>query len=198
MAKAAVANLAHALTDQGLVELAETALRSLRAVELQVARLRGLDDPRTRTLDRRPVDLVELARQLIDDLDITLLHDHPTHLEGVDALVTEIDADQLRQVIYNLLSNAAKYSPRGRTIIVSITASGRDAQLDVHDQGEGVAPEDADRIFERYERVGDEQPGAGLGLYLAREIVRAHGGELELVPAQGEGSTFRVTLPVRA
>lgn len=195
VAQAAIQALAPTADDEQSTVLIDAALRSLRSMELQIARLRRLEGASPDEPERRHVDLVTLARELIDDLDASLLHDHPTSLDGPDELIVTADPDQLRQVLYNLLSNAAKYSPPGRDIVVAICTSGDDAVLRVRDRGHGVAPEDAERIFAKYERGDQGLPGAGLGLYLARLVVEAHGGRLELVPAEGEGAIFELTLP---
>jgi len=75
------------------------------------------------------------------------------------------------------------------------------ARLTVRDQGIGVAPEDQERIFEQFERTDDSRKraaGLGLGLYITRQIVRLHGGDIALESRLGQGSEFRVTLPLRA
>ena len=195
VAAASIQALTQSLDDGQQAELAETALRSLRAVELQVGRLGRLQGLSGGELQRRPTDLVALVRELITDLDTSLLHDHPTELDAPDELVVDVDPDQIRQVVYNLLSNAAKYSPQGRVVVVAIEEHADELRLEVRDLGDGVAPENADRIFGKYERVDEEIPGAGLGLYLARLVIEAHGGQLSLVPAEGEGAIFRVELP---
>ena len=130
-------------------------------------------------------------------------------LPGDHALITsrvETDgrvwADRYRigQVLRNLLSNAAKYSPEGAPIelrTVPGETPGR-IRIEVADRGRGVHPDDVARIFEKFgrgrDRSGQETYGAGLGLYLSRRIVRAHGGELRLDPAPKGGSVFSFEL----
>jgi signal transduction histidine kinase len=195
VAQAAIEALRKTASTDEAVMLVDAALRSLRSIELQVARLRRLEGA-TDELARRPVDLVALARELIDDLDASLLHEHPTGLDAPDRLVAVIDPDKVRQVLYNLLSNAAKYSPPGRDIVITIASTDEGAVvLQVRDRGDGVAPENAERIFDKYERLEREPPGAGLGLYLSRLVVEEHGGTLRLQPAEGEGSIFELILP---
>lgn len=179
---------------QGLVTLAE---RHLRLIELQVQRISrlrsGPDEP-----DLRRVDLVAVTGELVADLSVSVLAEHPTSVEASDPVEVEVDVDQIRQVLFNLLSNAAKYSPTGREIVVSVTAATDQVELRVRDQGHGVIPDESERIFERYRRVDEDVQGLGLGLTVSREIARAHGGELNLEPAADEGgSTFLLTLPSR-
>ncbi|WP_246357097.1 GAF domain-containing sensor histidine kinase [Pyxidicoccus fallax] len=106
--------------------------------------------------------------------------------------------DQLRieQVLSSLLSNAIKYGA-GRPIAVSVEGDGELARLCVRDQGIGLASEDASRIFERFERAVSARRygGMGLGLYVAKQIVEAHGGTIVVRSQPGKGSTFTVVLP---
>ena len=128
------------------------------------------------------------------------------------ALATVVDGDamvcghlrDLERMLRNLIENAMRHSPDGSTITVSTRSHDQSVEVDVIDEGAGVPEKDRDRIFEpfyrgNYERAG-ATPGAGLGLAIAREIARAHGGELALVATQrgSNGARFRVTLPAPA
>lgn len=110
------------------------------------------------------------------------------------------DSERIGQVMRNLLSNAAKYSPTGTP--VGIRAARRDGwvRIEVADGGPGIPPEDVERIFEKFGRGRDPEgrkvPGVGLGLYLSRRIVRAHGSELTLETVPGKGSVFGFALEV--
>jgi signal transduction histidine kinase len=99
-------------------------------------------------------------------------------------------------VITNLLSNAIKFG-RGRPIVVSVEGEADRALLAVRDQGIGIEPEDQKRIFGRFERAVPAQHfgGLGLGLYIAREIVEAHGGTIRVASEPGSGTTFTIDLP---
>ncbi len=109
------------------------------------------------------------------------------------------DSIRLRQVLGNLIDNAAKYSPEGSTIQVRALASNGHACVEVVDEGGGIALEDQEHIFEKFSRVRGAQakPGSGLGLYIARAIAEAHEGALEVRSTLGEGSTFTLRLPAR-
>ena len=100
------------------------------------------------------------------------------------------------QILVNLIGNAVRYSPRGGTVWVTVQRdSGRVATI-VADQGKGIAAEDQARIFEKFERVDPGEPGgSGLGLYIARRLARAMGGDLTVDSAPGEGARFVFTLP---
>jgi PAS domain S-box-containing protein len=108
------------------------------------------------------------------------------------------DRLRLDQALSNLLGNALKYG-RGQPVSVVLRASDEEASLSVRDRGIGIAPEDCERIFGRFERaVSDRNYGGfGLGLWIARQVVEAMGGEVEVASRLGEGSTFTVTLPRR-
>jgi len=117
-------------------------------------------------------------------------------VSGAAEIVGSWDRMALEQVMDNLLSNAVRYGD-GKPIRVVLSADEDGAEIDVIDQGIGIAPQDRARIFERFERaVGNTaQGGFGIGLWLSRQLVLAHGGELEVESALGQGSTFVVRLP---
>lgn len=101
------------------------------------------------------------------------------------------------QILVNLIGNAVRYSPPGATVWVRLEREGRIACAIVADQGKGIAPEDQARIFEKFERVDPtEQGGSGLGLYIARRLARAMGGDIVVDSAVGEGARFVLTLPL--
>lgn len=104
---------------------------------------------------------------------------------------------RLRRVVSNLLDNSLKYTPSGGTVTVSLDGDEDQVCISFQDTGIGISPHDLPHIFKRFYR-GDRsrsQPGAGLGLSLARAIVRAHGGDITVTSSPGKGSTFVVTLP---
>jgi PAS domain S-box-containing protein len=109
------------------------------------------------------------------------------------------DFDKISWVVNNLISNALKYSKAGDTVVVRACPGPDRVVVSVEDTGPGIAPEHIDHIFDRFFQVkgGEiEARGTGLGLYVAREIVRAHRGEIHVTSKPGEGSIFSFTLPV--
>jgi signal transduction histidine kinase len=114
--------------------------------------------------------------------------------------IAPVDGDRshLEQLVSSLVTNAVKYG-EGKPIRVSVTTEQNRALLKVEDGGIGIASEDQARIFEKFERAVSSRncSGLGLGLYIAREIARAHGGTLSVQSALGRGSIFTVSMPLR-
>jgi len=110
-------------------------------------------------------------------------------------LAVQADPERAQLVLTNLLANAVRHTPAGGRVEVQASAAGELVRFEVRDTGEGIAREHQDRIFEKFYRVpGERSGGVGLGLYIAREIVHAHGGEVGVESEPGRGSTFWFTL----
>jgi signal transduction histidine kinase len=110
------------------------------------------------------------------------------------------DRDRLQQVLTNLLDNAVKFSPAGEEVRVSAFQQDSRVRIEVSDRGPGVARDRQRLIFEKFGRGNTAgspgTPGTGLGLYIARSIVEAHGGVLEVSSGPQAGATFTLSLPV--
>lgn len=156
------------------------------------------------TIQRDDVRLDQLFKSLEQDYvasaaqkQIDLRFDLPPKLPAIQG-----DRDRLAIVLQNLLGNAIKYTPEGGEVSVSVDLSATELAIDVRDSGIGIAEQDQARVFEKFYRANDprlgEITGSGLGLALAFEIVRLHGGELTVESELNQGSTFRVSLPVTA
>lgn len=119
----------------------------------------------------------------------------------IDAQDSKLVADKLRisQVVGNILDNAVKFSPQGKQVTVTLKEQGNEYLVSISDRGIGVSPDFFDHIFERFYRVRNtasrQYSGIGMGLYIAKAIVEAHGGRIWLSSHQGTGSTFYFTLP---
>ena len=108
----------------------------------------------------------------------------------------DVDPDRLELVFSNLVTNAVRYSPPGSPVVLRALPAEGAVRFEVVDQGPGVPPEFRERIFEKYFRVpGAPSGSAGLGLYISKEIVLAHGGEIGIQAGPSNGSTFWFTVP---
>ena len=150
-------------------------------------------------LERQRHDLVAIAREVVGRFAEQAARDKtPIELIAPATLEGTWDGQRLDQVLTNLLSNALKYGP-GRPVRVRVAADepGR-ARLSVEDEGIGIPPADQERIFDRFERAIPDRNygGLGLGLWIARQIVEAHGGQIRVRSAPDRGSTFEVLLPL--
>jgi PAS domain S-box-containing protein len=123
---------------------------------------------------------------------------HPFRMVNTTDTTVWADPDRIAQVLRNLLSNAAKYSPDGTPIELRVVLHGGHIRIEVTDYGPGIHPDDMARIFEKFGRgralFGKKIAGVGLGLYLSRHIVQAHGSELTVHSTLGVGSTFAFEL----
>ena len=172
---------------------------SLLANEMvEAARLedRGLQ------LERKRVDLRELVRRTVKMAETTATAKHRLRFD--DNVGRELwlmgDLMRLEIVVNNLVDNAIKYSPRGGDVIAVLSRNDNHALVMVSDKGIGIAAEDLSRLFVRFSRLGllADVPGTGLGLYLARELARLHGGDISVVSTPGRGSEFTLSLPLEA
>ena len=150
-------------------------------------------------LGQQPVPLQEVLQAVIQ------LFGGPLKARGLrltvelprDPVTVLGDRDRLQQVFVNLFANAVKFTKQG-SVCVRLVPEGPTARIDIEDTGEGIAAEDLERIFDKFERVGSQtEEGAGLGLPIARNIVELHHGQLWVESAPGRGSRFFVRLPLR-
>ena len=150
-------------------------------------------------IERGRFDLGMLAQRVLDEVQ-PQLNKHIVELQKPPEPVT-IMGDELRleQVLQNLVQNAIKYSPDGGRITVQIGRRGQSAVISVTDQGIGIPEAAHSELFQRYYRAGNAAEsgiaGLGIGLYVVQEIVKRHGGTLEVASTEGEGSTFTILLP---
>jgi len=156
-----------------------------------------LDAPAFRLqLHRAPVmELVDDAAQLVH-----WSRRHHLNLDSANAPATwECDSTLTRIALSNLVDNAVKYAKAGEIAVRARTDEHGRLELTVSDQGPGLAPELAQRIFERFERGhrADQARGFGLGLWVARRIARLHGGDIQAAPSAQGGTSFTLTLPPR-
>ncbi|MEW6554486.1 MAG: GAF domain-containing protein [Actinomycetota bacterium] len=152
------------------------------------------------TLKRRDFDLSKLVRITIGKLQ-SQFPNHEIKLVSPESMgPVRADPDKIEQVFVNLVDNAVKYSPSGGEIVLTLEAQPHKVECGVRDSGVGIPEEHLPYIFEKFHRVDNratrEIYGTGLGLYVSRSIVEAHGGTIWAESVLGEGSTFHFTLPL--
>ncbi len=152
-------------------------------------------------LEKGKVNLLSLVQQELEMVTKTLpprrLEQFEFALDIPDSLILSADEDRLAQVLYNLLDNAVKYSPKGG--LISVVARGEQKQVEVRvsDQGRGLDREGCERLFDRYVRIDNSRDGrgSGLGLWIVRRLVESHGGDIKVRSQPAEGTTFILTFP---
>lgn len=185
----------------------ETARRDrvLSSIEHQARRLtdlvnevlEGLEDDGSgyRT---EPVDIAALLREVADSAAAAASaregDERQIHVAGDGAAVAG-DGAALRHVFANLLENAVKFSPPGSPVAVRVEPDGDEVCVRVSDAGRGIPPDEVPRVFERFRRGSAPAVGSGLGLFIVKRVVDAHGGRIAVDSQPGRGSTFTVALP---
>ncbi|MDQ6843487.1 MAG: ATP-binding protein [Bacteroidota bacterium] len=148
--------------------------------------------------NRRPFAFNEMLKEVIDELQRTSA-DHKINLQNNPPVILVADKQRIGQVVSNLLTNALKYGPNA-DILVNAEVSDSKIICSVHDEGIGITKDQQDKVFDRFYRVSGQNlhtyPGLGLGLYISREIIQRHGGEIYVESEPGKGTTFYFTLPL--
>ncbi len=188
----------------GVYEPTPETLASIQEETLLLARL--VDDLRALAqaeagqlrLERERIELADLLRGVAASFDLQAKSQGQELKLDLVADLPPIDADpqRVRQVVANLISNALRHAPEAGHVVVSAEALPTEVQVSVADDGPGIATEDLPRLFDRFWRGPQlRAQGSGLGLTIARELVRAHGGRIWVESEPGQGSTFFFTLP---
>ena len=158
-----------------------------------------LEDQRLQ-LKRRRLDLREVVRHCLEAAQASATSKHRLRFDDRAGRPVMALADPMRLdiIIANLIDNAIKYSPAGGDVSVQLSIAGELALVSVRDAGVGIEAADMSRLFVRFSRLVRETdvPGTGLGLYLARELARLHGGDIVAQSKPGEGSEFTLSLPL--
>jgi signal transduction histidine kinase/CheY-like chemotaxis protein len=167
--------------------LATLIAQLLDASQMQAGRLK---------IERTPTDISSLVSSAVD-AERLASEARPWVVQIDPDLRANADPVRFEQVVVNLIDNAVKFSPSGGTVTVRLRDEGGELRLEVGDQGIGIAPDRAARIFERFYRAHDDRGigGLGLGLYISKQIVELHGGRIEVSSEPGRGTTFTVALP---
>jgi signal transduction histidine kinase len=180
-------------------EFVSTSARRIAAMIDDLADAMHLEEGHL-SLTKRAVDFAEFARELKDRLGDALPVER-VHVDPAPGLPpVEADPDRLERIIVNLLANALKYAPGPSPVHLRASPRGGEVLISVRDEGPGIAPEDLPHIFERFYRSDSVRgvDGLGLGLYICRKLVDAHGGRIWVESSRGGGSEFHVALPAAA
>ncbi|MEZ7872352.1 MAG: HAMP domain-containing sensor histidine kinase, partial [Eubacteriales bacterium] len=158
-------------------------------------------DAHSMRLDREKMSLSAVVKETAHRLEpMAQKRNHTVTLSLDDSGDMYADKSKLRQVIYNLLDNAIKYTQDGGKINLSIVRAGRDIIFTVSDNGPGIKAEHLPHVFDRFYRIDKarsrDSGGTGLGLSIVRQIVLLHGGSIRAVSEEGKGSSFIVELPI--
>ncbi len=155
---------------------------------------------RGRPLDRKPVDLAELAVDAAADQSAADRR-HRIRVDAESPVIVQGDEARLRQVVTNLVRNAVVHTPEGTAVEIGARLEGDQGVVEVLDHGPGIPDELAARVFERFYRGdrsrGRATGGTGLGLSIVSAIVTAHQGTVQYRPTEGGGATFEVRIPVQ-
>jgi PAS domain S-box-containing protein len=151
-------------------------------------------------IDKKKFSLDELIEEVVKETAFTV-SSHVMRFEPCNNILVNADRDKIGSVITNLISNAVKYSPKGKVVEVKCEVVGNDVQVSVKDEGIGLTSQDKERVFDRYFRVESNHTrhisGFGIGLYLSTEIILRHDGKIWVESESGAGATFYFSLPLK-
>ena len=196
--------------DAGLAPAQKKALdvlrRNFRRLGLLVQDMRDLTRIQSGKLHLAPAphDIGRIAAEVVEALqEVAQNGGVSLQAKVASRLTAQADADRIAQVLFNLVGNAIKFTPAGGSVVVEAAAEGDAVLLRVRDTGRGLPPEAIAKLFQPFQQVHDpttvKEKGTGLGLFISKGIVEAHGGQLTVTSAgPGEGCTFTVALPAAA
>lgn len=151
------------------------------------------------TIHKDAIDLGDLVKDMVENFN-AIIPDHEFNLNNGKVIRVTGDRDRIGQVLINLYTNAAKYSPPGTKILTNIEKQDREVIVSVQDFGMGIPKKHQDKIFDRFYQVAEPTektyPGLGMGLYICNQIVKRHGGRMWVESTKGKGSTFYFSLTI--
>jgi phosphoserine phosphatase RsbU/P len=151
------------------------------------------------TLNRVPTSLRRICKNVIEEMQ-AVFPNHTFQMDGDNELTGEWDEDRLDQVISNLVSNAVQHGGVGSPVIITAKSIGDGVEVSVHNEGIPIPGDMIPKLFDAFYRnnsrdADTRSASLGLGLYIAKEIIVAHGGTIEVRSSADEGTTFTVRLP---
>ena len=152
-------------------------------------------------LERKAFNFSELASATVGGISTLAWTQSRVSMESLvppDLPLVYGDETRIRQILNNLLYNSLRHTPEGGLVVLQAKPSGSMVEVAVSDTGVGIPEDEVEFVFDRYyqaERGNRHDDGSGLGLSIVKQLVRAHGGEVDVISRQGEGTTFRFTLP---
>ncbi|MEU8415946.1 MASE1 domain-containing protein [Amycolatopsis japonica] len=199
----ALGSITHLLTERHdqlpsatVRELLTSMTRSLRQIDRLLRTFTDLGTMGAGNLELllEPTDIGDLVYAVLSEHS-ELTKQHPVRVELAAVISAGIDPFRIRQVMSNLLSNAVKFSEAGSPITIRVAAAPDGVEIAVTDKGSGIPVDKRNRLFGKFERLGSNVSGVGIGLHISREIARAHGGDIILAESGPRGSTFVLKLP---
>jgi signal transduction histidine kinase len=149
---------------------------------------------------KEPLNFAELINENLNQVRTKFANFRFNFQSNVDDPIIHADRQALNSIIVNLIENAAKYSPNGDEVNINLNRAGKQLVFEVADKGIGLTDEDKEKVFEKFYRVGSEDTrktkGTGLGLFIVKNMITAHGGTIKIVDNQPNGSVFSVSLPI--
>lgn len=188
------------------MEIAVRQSRHLLVLIEEILELTRLESSRL-NIQKEPVVLKNVLGRIVNAFSSLAEHHGITLefiLDGINGEVVAIDTKKVEKILNNLLINAVKFTPKGGsiTVIAYLTASGNELVIEVRDSGVGISDKDIHHIFDRFYQAGNQNGaknlGTGIGLSLSKELAEALQGDLSVSSSSGEGSTFRLALPVES
>ncbi|MEA2462196.1 MAG: two-component system, OmpR family, sensor histidine kinase KdpD [Actinomycetota bacterium] len=178
------------------ISLLETSIRNLDQLSALIGSLRLFSDTDQGRLHPtvKLVSVEELFNDAVEDFPDART-ERKLIADCAPGLQIRVDQDLFKQVLANLLSNAVKFGPPGSVITLEAHSSNGDVIITVKDEGDGFAEKDNERMFDKSVQLTKGGKGLGLGLFVAREIVEAHRGQISAASESGEGAAFAVSIP---
>ncbi len=182
------------------VDAIQDAERRISAIVTDLVDSTALESGKMR-LAKEPIDLPALVKDTLRAfVPQSEAADVDSFMTTNDPLEVVADRDRISQVLFNLIGNAIKFTPPGGNVTIEVATEGDDAKVSVRDSGQGIPEADLPLVFEKFHQVDSSSSrpkgGLGLGLYISRSLIDAHGGQIGVESTPGEGSCFWFTLPL--